>query len=69
MNTKPITKDGITVKQGQIWRDLDKRMRGRTVSVEWVSGDGTIARVKGVRSTQLLIRRMHHHSTGWELVK
>ena len=63
------TKDGIEVRAGQVWRDLDKRMRGRTVTVEWVSKDGTIARVKGVRSTQLSISRMHRHSTGWELVK
>lgn len=67
---KAITKDGIEVKAGQVWRDLDRRMGGRTVIVEWVSVDGKVARVKGARSTtQLSIRRMHRHSTGWELVK
>ena len=64
-----ITKDGVEVKAGQVWRDLDKRMNGRTVVVEWVSRCGTVARVKGARSTQLSISRMHRHSTGWELVK
>lgn len=66
---KAITKEGIEVKAGQVWRDLDRRMNGRTVTVEWVSVDGTVARVKGARSTQLSINRMHRHSTGWELVK
>ena len=64
-----VTKEGIEVKAGQKWRDLDKRMNGRIVTVEWVSVDGTIARVKGARSTQLSISRMHRHATGWELVK
>ena len=61
-----ITKEGIEVKAGQVWRDLDKRMHGRTVTVIFaVSG---VAIVKGVRTTELAIRRMHHHSTGWKLV-
>jgi hypothetical protein len=64
-----ITPDGIRVQKGQVWRDLDKRMRGRTVVVEWVSPDGTVARVKGAHRTKLLIRRMYRCSTGWELVK
>ena len=63
-----ITKEGIEVKEGQVWRDLDKRMKGRTVTVLFaVAG---VARVKGAgaRTTELAISRMHHHSTGWELV-
>lgn len=61
-----ITREGIEVKTGQVWRDLDPRMKGRKVVVLWVS-DG-YARVKGARETQLNVKRMHKHSTGWELV-
>ena len=61
-----ITKEGIEVKPGQVWRDLDKRMRGRTVTVIFaVAG---VARVKGARETEIAVRRMHRHSTGWALV-
>ena len=28
-----VTKDGIEVRPGQIWRDLDSRMQGRTREV------------------------------------
>lgn len=61
-----ITKEGIEVKAGQVWRDLDKRMKGRTVTVIFATAG--VARVKGARTTELAIRRMHRHSTGWELV-
>lgn len=61
-----ITKEGIEVKAGQVWRDLDKRMKGRTVTVLFAVGG--VARVKGARTTELAISRMHRHSTGWELV-
>lgn len=62
-----VTKEGVEVKSGQVWRDLDKRMKGRTVTVLFVHGG--VARVRGARETELAIRRMHKHSTGWELVK
>lgn len=61
-----ITKEGIEVKAGQVWRDLDKRMNGRTVTVIFATAG--VARVKGARTTELSISRMHRHSTGWELV-
>ena len=64
---KPITKDGIEVAAGQVWRDLDKRMRGRTVVVEFVCVGNEACKVKGARSTQLAIKRMHKPL--WELVK
>ena len=65
-----VTKEGVEVKAGQVWRDLDKRMGGRTVTV--IFAKFGVARVKGgeswSRQTELSIRRMHRHSTGWELV-
>lgn len=80
MNT--TTKDGIEVKPGQIWRDLDKRMEGRRVKVlslgtHRYGGPRPTARVArclpngalmaGPRQSTLSIDRMHKHSTGWEL--
>lgn len=62
-----VTKEGIEVKAGQVWRDLDKRMKGRTVTVIFATAG--VARVQGARVTELTISRMHRHSTGWELVK
>lgn len=61
-----VTKEGIEVLPGQVWRDLDKRMHNRTVTVLSVY-EGR-ARVKGVRETVLSISRMHKHNTGWQLV-
>lgn len=61
-----ITKEGIEVKPGQVWRDLDKRMRGRVVTVLSVA-DG-VAQVRGAIKTKLSVRRMHRHSNGWQLV-
>ena len=64
------TKEGIEVKVGQVWRDLDKRMNKVAMVVrvlpegkaELKSGwDGS-----GQKST-VSIRRMHRHSTGWKL--
>ena len=68
MNT---TKEGIEVKVGQVWRDLDKRM-SRVVTVCEVSDGKAIVRTgwgaSGQKST-ISIRRMHKHSSGWELVQ
>jgi len=62
-----VTKEGIEVKVGQVWRDLDKRMNGRTVTVLAVAHD--FAMVKGAKVSRLAIARMHRHSTGWQLVQ
>ena len=62
------TREGIEVKAGQVWRDLDKRMKGRTVTVLAVAHD--FAMVKGAKKiTRLAVARMHRHSTGWELAQ
>jgi len=66
------TKEGIEVKPGQVWKDLDKRQAGRQCKVmEVVDGKakmqvGAIGHL-GSKST-VSIRRMYKHSTGWELV-
>lgn len=59
------TKEGIEVKPGQVWRDLDKRMNGRTRTVLAVL-DGK-AHMNGVPKTKVSISRMHKGSTGWAL--
>jgi hypothetical protein len=71
------TKEGITVTRGQVWKDRDLRMRGRLVVVLQVPGTGFAECVRcledgshvGDRVVTLSIKRMHRHSTGWELVK
>ena len=74
------TKEGIEVKVGQIWQDLDKRMGGRQVEVisvdEWCSGMEKVWKAlviprpgfDGV-SSRIRISRMHKHSTGWKLIR
>lgn len=61
------TKEGIEVKPGQVWRDLDKRMHGRQKTVLKVEGGK--AHMDGVPKTKVSIRRMHKSSTGWALVR
>ena len=68
-----VTKDGVVVKVGQVWRDLDKRTR-RTVTVERIierpAGHGWHAEVissNGARS-RIAIKRMHRHGQGFALV-
>lgn len=62
-----ITKDGIEVKAGQVWRDLDKRSNGRTVTIEAVLIGNEHVRAKGVRRVELAVRRMC--KPHWELVQ
>lgn len=69
-----ITKEGIEVRIGQLWRDLDKRMAGRTVSIVRVAPEAhpyPYAEVRALRSgrmSRLRINRMHKHATGFALV-
>ncbi len=62
-----ITKDGIEAKVGQVWRDLDKRCRGRTRTI--VKVDAGFAWYGPSNNQRISIKRMHRHSTGFELVK
>ncbi len=68
--TENVTKEGIEVLPGQVWRDLDKRMNGRrckVVSVEF--GKAVMCSIygSGAVTTRVSVRRMHKGSTGWEL--
>lgn len=61
-----VTKEGIEVKVGQRWQDLDKRMNGRTRTV--IAVEGGKAHLNGYPKTKISISRMHKGSTGWALV-
>lgn len=65
------TKDGVVVMVGQVWRNLDYRMKGQKKKV--VAVDAEHATMLGVHGhgpkTRVAIRRMHKHSTGWALVE
>lgn len=67
-----VTKEGIEVVPGQLWRDLDKRQHGRQCKVVEVNGGRAkmrfYSRGREGGETTISIRRMHKHSTGWELV-
>lgn len=63
-----VTKEGITVRVGQLWRDLDKRMC-RTCRVTFIDEKNGKAHMETIgRKTKVSISRMHKNSTGWALV-
>ncbi len=62
-----VTKEGIEVKVGQIWKDLDKRMNGRTRTV--IAIENNKAQLDGYPKRWISISRMHRSSTGWALVR
>lgn len=74
--SETITKDGIEVKKGQIWHDLDKRMTNRYAKVEAVregkavmylcTPEGRI--INSMREIKISVTRMHKSSSGWALV-
>jgi hypothetical protein len=77
MSNSNVTKEGIAVKPGQVWKDLDKRTNGgkRTVTVDRVVDGGAFVTTNGVTksngkpyASRLSIRRMHKGATGWALV-
>ena len=76
MATTNITKEGIVVEKGQIWRDLDKRMTNRHCKVEDVrDGKAIMYRctdeglpINAIREVKVSVGRMHKGSTGWALV-
>lgn len=69
MTSKTITREGVQVRVGQVWRDLDKYARNRELPVTLVfeSGYAYLKKANG-GNTRIAIRRMHKNSTGWALV-
>lgn len=67
MNT---TRKGILVQPGQTWRDRDKRMHGRLVTVLSVEhGSARVRTEPGGMETSLAVQRMRPTSTGFDLVR
>lgn len=60
-----VTSEGILVAPGQVWRDLDKRMRGRTVKVVRVDAERGRAYYERPKNS-IRIDRMRQPY--WELV-
>ena len=61
------TRDGIEVKPGQVWRDLDKRVH-RTVTVERIEGRFAYVTSTNGAKSRIQIARMHKHAHGFALV-
>jgi hypothetical protein len=61
------TRDGILVRPGQIWKDMNPRSNGRMISVSSVSA-GTATVFDGKRSPTVAITRMYPHSRGYSIV-
>lgn len=76
MSNPNITKEGVEVKPGQVWKDLDVRTKGpnggaRTCTITAVREGTCSMSVDGAqpyRTTRVSIRRMHKGATGWALV-
>jgi hypothetical protein len=70
-----VTRDGIRVEIGQVWRDCDQRMsdggrRCRVVELNPHMGKAKMQNIHGpVPATWVSVRRMYKHSTGWEIVR
>ena len=73
--SKNITKGGVEVRPGQVWKDLDWRMGDRHCRVLSVAEGyarmqccNSTGYILMERVTKVAVRRMHRHSTGWALV-
>jgi len=66
-NELNTNRDGILVRPGQMWRDMNTRSDGRKISISAVQG-GTATTFDGNRTGQLAVSRMYPHSRGYQLV-
>ncbi|WP_307527407.1 hypothetical protein [Streptomyces umbrinus] len=67
---KNTTREGILVRRGQIWEDLDTRQSKRRVVVESVAdGEAQVRDHYGTKHSTISASRMHRHSTGFRLVE
>ena len=70
-----ITSEGIVVKPGQIWKDMDRRNGNRLCKVKVISAgsaflqrcreDGTVSVDAPVK---VAISELHRCATGWQLI-
>ncbi|MFE6939627.1 hypothetical protein [Streptomyces chartreusis] len=67
---KNTTREGILVRRGQIWEDLDTRQNQRRVVIGSVAdGEAQVRDHYGTRRSTISVSRMHKHSTGFRLVE
>ncbi|WP_189845395.1 hypothetical protein [Streptomyces umbrinus] len=67
---KNTTREGIVVRRGQIWEDLDTRQSKRRVVIESVAyGEAQVRDHYGSKHSTLSVSRMHRHSTGFRIVE
>lgn len=67
---KNTTCEGILVRQGQIWENLDTGQSNRHVVIESVAdGEAQVRDYYGTKHSTLSVSRMYRHSTGWRLVE
>ncbi|MFJ7280368.1 hypothetical protein [Kitasatospora sp. NPDC098663] len=67
---KNTTCEGILVRRGQIWENLDTRQSERHVAIESVAdGEAQVRDHYGTKRSSLSISLMHRHATGWRLVE
>ncbi|MCX5103502.1 hypothetical protein [Streptomyces sp. NBC_00439] len=67
---KNTTREGILVRPGQIWEDLDTRQNQRRVVIESVAdGEAQVRDHYGTMHSTPSVSRMHMHSTGFRLVE
>lgn len=60
-------RDGVLIRPGQMWKDLNPRSKGRMISVSAVQG-GLATVYDGKRTPTLAVARMHPNSRGYELL-
>lgn len=64
------TREGVLVEPGQIWRDRDKRMHGRLVTVLSVEyGSARVRTEPGGMERSIAVQRMKPTSTGFDLMR
>lgn len=70
-----ITREGIAVKPGQIWKDLDRRNGNRLCKVKVVENGAAFmrrCREDGIEymgaTVKVAISDMHRRATGWRLI-
>ncbi|WP_434598302.1 hypothetical protein [Streptomyces sp. A5-4] len=67
---KNTTREGILVRPGQIWENLDTRQDNRRVVIESVAdGEAQVRDHYGTKHSTLSVSRMYRHSTGLRLVE
>jgi len=63
-----MTPNGIEIKVGQRWRELDKRYSSRIVEVLHIDEENKKVVIRRGRTTTASLRRFNGKSGGYELV-